>query len=73
MVIGCFPPAVRERFGIPWSRADQRQLERANFVITNTFEALPSKVHRFALRTGLRVVGSWTRGERFVPDGRVES
>lgn len=67
MVIGCLPPTVRERFGIPWTRADQRLLERSSFVITNTFEALPPKVHRIALRTGLRLVGSWTRKERFVP------
>lgn len=69
-VIGILPPSVRERFGIPWTRADQRYLERIAFVVTNTFEALPPKVHRVALRTGLGVIGRWTREERYVPEAR---
>ena len=69
-MIGILPPSVRERFGIPWTRADQRYLERIAFVVTNTFEALPPKVHRVALRTGLGVIGRWTREERYVPEAR---
>lgn len=71
MVIGCLPPTVRGRFAVPWTPTDQRQFERIVAVIRNTFERLPPRLHHVTLRTGLRVIGSQTRRERYVPPGPV--
>ncbi|MEZ4328441.1 MAG: oxygenase MpaB family protein [Polyangiales bacterium] len=70
VVIGCLPVSVRERFGVPFTRADRRQFERTCRVIAGTFELVPPRLHHVTLRTGLRVIGGLTRHERYEPPAR---
>lgn len=42
--IGGLPPVVRERFDIPWSKADQRALDAIESVTARTWRALPPSV-----------------------------
>ena len=62
--IGGLPPAVRERFGIPWSRVDQRQLDALELAIRKAWRFVPFQ-HRWQPRAqdGWRRVRAESRGE----------
>jgi uncharacterized protein (DUF2236 family) len=47
--IGGLPPIVRERFGIPWSTADQRQLAALELAVRKTWRFVPTS-HRWQPR-----------------------
>jgi uncharacterized protein (DUF2236 family) len=47
--IGGLPPIVRERFDIPWSRADQRQLTALELAVRKTWRFVPAS-HRWQPR-----------------------
>ncbi|MFP5256465.1 MAG: oxygenase MpaB family protein [Acidimicrobiia bacterium] len=54
--IGGLPAIVRERFGIPWSRADQLQLDALELAVRKTWRFLP-----FGVRWQPRAQGAWKR------------
>ena len=54
--IGGLPPIVRERFGIPWSRADQLQLDALELAVRKTWRFLP-----FGIRWQPRAQEGWKR------------
>ncbi len=66
MVIGALPEPVRDRFDIPYTRADRRNFERVCGAIRQGFRFVPRSVNRRALTLGLRYIGVSTRAERFV-------
>lgn len=67
LVIGALPRLVRRRFGVPWTRWDERRFQLVCGVIRQGFRYVPRPVHRRALSLGLRYVGVSTKRERFVP------
>jgi uncharacterized protein (DUF2236 family) len=54
--IGGLPPVVRERFGIPWSRADQVQLDALELAVRKTWRFVP-----FSTRWQPRAQDGWKR------------
>lgn len=54
--IGGLPPLVRERFGIPWSRTDQLQLDALELAVRKTWRFLP-----FGVRWQPRAQEAWKR------------
>jgi uncharacterized protein (DUF2236 family) len=54
--IGGLPPVVRERFDIPWSKADQRQLELLELAIRKGWRFVP-----FSQRWQPRALEAWKR------------
>jgi uncharacterized protein (DUF2236 family) len=54
--IGGLPPVVRERFGIPWSRQDQLQLNALELVISQAWRFVP-----FPFRWQPRAQDGWRR------------
>jgi uncharacterized protein (DUF2236 family) len=54
--IGGLPPIVRERFDIPWSRADQRQLEVLELAVRKGWRFVPS-----SQRWQPRALEAWKR------------
>ena len=56
--IGGLPPIVRERFGIPWSRADQLQLDAIELTVRRTWPMVP-----FTWRWQPRALEGWRRAE----------
>jgi len=54
--IGGLPPVVRKRFGIPWSRADQLQLDALELAVRKTWRFLP-----FGVRWQPRAQEAWKR------------
>lgn len=66
-VFGCFPPDLRERFGLAWSRADAAVFDAGTRAMRLGFGAVPLRVNHAAMRTALRTIGSRTRSERYDP------
>lgn len=62
--IGGLPPIVRERFGIPWTRTDQRQLDALELAVRKGWRFVPFS-HRWQPRAqdGWRRVRAERRGE----------
>jgi uncharacterized protein (DUF2236 family) len=62
--IGGLPPIVRERFDIPWTRSDQRQLDALELAVRKTWRFVPF-AHRWQPRAqdGWRRVQAEARGE----------
>lgn len=62
--IGGLPPLVRERFDIPWSRADQRQLDALELAVRKGWRFVPFS-HRWQPRAqeGWKRVRAERRGE----------
>jgi uncharacterized protein (DUF2236 family) len=56
VTIGGLPPIVRERFAIPWSRADQRQLDAIELAVRKAWPLLP-----FRYRWQPRALEGWRR------------
>jgi len=54
--IGGLPPLVRERFGIPWSRADQVQLDALELAVRKAWRFVP-----FSQRWQPRAQDGWKR------------
>ena len=54
--IGGLPPRVRERFDIPWTRGDQRQLDALELAVRKTWRFVP-----FSLRWQPRAQDGWRR------------
>ncbi|MGV3760615.1 MAG: oxygenase MpaB family protein, partial [Actinomycetota bacterium] len=54
--LGGLPAVVRERFGIPWSRADQLQLDALELAVRKTWRFLP-----FGVRWQPRAQEAWKR------------
>ncbi len=54
--IGGLPPVVRERFDIPWSRSDQRQLEALELAVRKAWRFVP-----FSVRWQPRAQAGWRR------------
>jgi uncharacterized protein (DUF2236 family) len=54
--IGGLPPVVRERFGIPWSWADQRELDALELAIRKAWRFVP-----FSVRWQPRAQEGWKR------------
>jgi uncharacterized protein (DUF2236 family) len=54
--IGGLPPIVRERFDIPWSRADQRQLDALELAVRKTWRFVP-----MSQRWQPRALDAWKR------------
>lgn len=54
--IGGLPPTVRKRFGIPWSRTDQLQLDALELAVRKTWRFLP-----FGVRWQPRAQEAWKR------------
>jgi uncharacterized protein (DUF2236 family) len=57
--IGGLPPVVRERFGIPWSRADQLELDALELAVRQAWRFVP-----FPLRWHPRALAGWRRARR---------
>ncbi|MFN8104851.1 MAG: oxygenase MpaB family protein [Acidimicrobiia bacterium] len=66
-VFGCFPPELRERFGLAWSRTDAAVFAAGTQALRLGFGAVPLQVNHAAMRTALRTVGARTRSERYDP------
>ena len=62
--LGGLPPVVRERFGIAWSRSDQRQLHALELAVRKGWRFVPFQ-HRWQPRAqdGWRRVRAESRGE----------
>lgn len=71
-VIGMLPAYVRERFGLPWSAKDQRQLDFIYWLGRWGFGLMLPAVNRRTMMFTLRYVGSATRPERYLPPAQVE-
>jgi uncharacterized protein (DUF2236 family) len=69
--VGNLPPNVREQLGLPWSQADQVRLDRLAQVYRLAFETMPSSLNRATFEHALRLTGSRTRRQRFVPPERA--
>ncbi len=54
--IGGLPPIVRERFGIPWGRHDQIQLDALELLVAQSWPFVP-----FSLRWQPRALDGWRR------------
>jgi uncharacterized protein (DUF2236 family) len=54
--IGGLPPIVRERFDLPWSRADQAQLDALELAVRKTWRFVP-----FSTRWQPRALEAWKR------------
>jgi uncharacterized protein (DUF2236 family) len=54
--IGGLPPIVRERFDIPWSRSDQRQLDALELAVRKAWRFVP-----FSTRWQPRAQDGWKR------------
>jgi len=54
--IGGLPPQVRERFDIPWTKGDQRQLDALELAVRKTWRFVP-----FSLRWQPRAQDGWRR------------
>jgi uncharacterized protein (DUF2236 family) len=67
--IGNLPPIVRERFGFPWTDDDQARLDRLAQVYRLAFETMPPPLNRVTFGQALRLTGSRTRAQRYVPGG----
>ncbi|TMM15577.1 MAG: DUF2236 domain-containing protein [Actinobacteria bacterium] len=65
--IGNLPPVVRRRFGLPWTGDDQARLDRLAGVMRLTFETMPLPLNRATFGYALRLTGSRTRAQRYVP------
>jgi uncharacterized protein (DUF2236 family) len=65
--IGNLPPIVRRRFGFPWTEDDQARLDRLAQVYRLTFETMPPPLNRATFGHALRLTGSRTRRQRYVP------
>ena len=59
--IGGLPPVVRERFGIPWSRRDQMELDALELAVRQAWRFVP-----FPLRWHPRALAGWRRAGRHV-------
>jgi uncharacterized protein (DUF2236 family) len=62
--IGGLPQTVRERFAIPWSRADQLQLDALELAVRKTWRFVP-----FSLRWQPRAQTAWKRVRAEAEDG----
>jgi uncharacterized protein (DUF2236 family) len=65
--IGNLPPIVRQRLDLPWTDDDQARLDRLAQVFRLAFETMPSPLNRATFGYALRLTGSRTRGQRYVP------
>ena len=54
--VGGLPPVVRERFDIPWTRADQVQLDALELAVRKAWRFVP-----FGLRWQPRAQAGWKR------------
>jgi uncharacterized protein (DUF2236 family) len=57
--LGGLPPVVRKRFGIPWSRADQLELDALELAVRQAWRLVP-----FSLRWQPRALAGWRRTGR---------
>jgi uncharacterized protein (DUF2236 family) len=69
--IGNLPPIVRERLGLPWRQGDEVRLDRLAQAYRLAFETMPSPLNRATFEQALRLTGSRTRRQRFVPPERA--
>ena len=69
--IGNLPPAVRQHLGSPWSQDDQVRLDRLAHAYRLAFETMPTSLNRATFEHALRLTGSRTRRQRFVPPERA--
>jgi uncharacterized protein (DUF2236 family) len=67
IAVGCLPEQVRERFGIEWSRAEQRRFDRMAALIRALAPLIPRRLNRWSLLTAMRLIGIKTRKERYRP------
>jgi uncharacterized protein (DUF2236 family) len=56
--IGCLPPVVRKRFGIPWSTTDQVALAAVQAAMREAGRALPGPLNRWTFGVVTRRVGA---------------
>jgi uncharacterized protein (DUF2236 family) len=66
--IGGLPRVVRERFGIPWSRADQLELDALELAVRQAWRFVP-----FSLRWQPRALAGWRRTGRRIPRARASA
>ncbi|WP_067830597.1 oxygenase MpaB family protein [Nocardia inohanensis] len=64
-VVGGLPPEVRERFGLRWSRGDERRDRFTTGVVRVGFRVLPGRVNRGSFSWAIRLLGARTRSRRF--------
>ena len=69
--IGNLPPIARQRLGLPWTGDDQARLDRLALGFRLTFETMPAPVNRATFEHALRLTGSRTRRQRYVPVDRA--
>ena len=62
---------VREHLGLPWSQDDQVRLDRLAQAYRLAFETIPTSLNRATFEHALRLTGSRTRRQRFVPPERA--
>jgi uncharacterized protein (DUF2236 family) len=67
IALGCLPPAVRVRFAIPWTTANQRSFDRLAAAIRFGFRAVPRSANRRSFLMVLRAIGADTRDQRYRP------
>lgn len=67
VVIGALPGIVRERFDLPFSRADERRLSLIRWISRWGFGLTPHAVNRRTMGFTLRYVGAATRPQRYLP------
>jgi uncharacterized protein (DUF2236 family) len=56
--VGGLPPVVRERFGIPWTRRDQLELDAIQVLVAQAWRLVP-----FPLRWQPRALDGWRRAK----------
>lgn len=65
--IGNLPPVVHQRFGLSWTDEDQAALDCLTRTLGLMFETIPPPVNRITFSYALRLTGSRTRAQRYVP------
>jgi len=67
LAFGCLPRAVRERFAIPWSAADQVAFNAFAAAVRNGFRIVPYPVNAWTFQVAQRAIGARTRRNRIRP------
>ncbi|MFB4314339.1 oxygenase MpaB family protein [Actinomadura sp. 21ATH] len=67
ITFGCLPPIVRDRFGIPFSAADQVRFAALALANRQGYRMVPTRLNHWTLRSTLRYIGSHTRDQRYRP------
>jgi uncharacterized protein (DUF2236 family) len=66
-LVGALPERVRERFGIEWSKQNERRFEILRVSLLQGGRFVPPMLNRKSVELYLRVVGNRTRATRYQP------